>query len=53
LKILAIDSSYDQITKASYDYRNCHVYPYLEARGFEIIRCQGKSARYLRVKEKL
>ena len=45
MKILAIDSSYDEITQASYVYRNRHVYPYLESKGFEIIRCQGKSAR--------
>ena len=53
MKILAIDSSYDQITKASYDYRNRHVYPYLEARGFEIIRCQGKSARRIYVESEI
>lgn len=45
LKILAIDSSYDGITKASYVYRNRHVYPYLESKGFEIVRCQDKLAR--------
>ena len=45
LKILAIDSSYDKITQASCVYRNRHVYPYLESKGFEVVRCQGKSAR--------
>lgn len=45
MKILAIDSSYDEITQASYVYRNRHVYPYLESKGFEVVRCQGKSAR--------
>ena len=45
LKILAIDSSYDEITQASCVYRNRHVYPYLESRGFELVRCQGRSAR--------
>ncbi len=45
LKILAIDSSYDQITQASYVYRNRHVYPYLESKGFEVVRCQGRFAR--------
>ena len=53
LKILAIDSSYDQITKASYDYRNRYVYPYLESRGFEIIRCQGRSARRIYVESEI
>ena len=52
MKILAIDSSYDRVTQASYDYRNRHVYPYLESRGFEIVRCQGKSARRFHVKPK-
>jgi len=52
LKILAIDSSYDRITQASYDYRNRHVYPYLESRGFEIVRCQGELARRFHVKSK-
>ena len=45
LKILAIDSSYDKITQASCVYRNRHVYPYLESKGFELVRCHGKSAR--------
>ncbi len=45
MKILAIDSSYDKITQASYVYRNRHVYPYLESKGFEVVRCQGKLAR--------
>ena len=45
MKILAIDSSYDEITHASYVYRNRYVYPYLESKGFELVRCQGQSAR--------
>lgn len=45
MRILAIDSSYDEITHASYVYRNRHIYPYLESRGFKIVRCQGQSAR--------
>ncbi len=53
LKILAIDSSYDKITRGSYDYRNRRVYPYLENRGFEIVRCQDQSARRFYVKSKL
>ena len=32
LKILAIDSSYDKITQASYVYRNRHVYPYTKSK---------------------
>lgn len=49
MKILAIDSSYDEITHASYVYRNRHVYPYLESKGFELVRCQGQSARRVHV----
>jgi hypothetical protein len=45
LKALAIDSAYEPVTKAGYDYRQEHVYPYLEAKGFGILRCQGKLAR--------
>ena len=45
MKILAIASSYDEITRASCVYRNRHVYPYFESKGFEVVRCQGKSAR--------
>ena len=49
MKIIAIDSSYDKITQASCTYRNRHVYPYLESKGFEIVRCQDKSARRIYV----
>lgn len=52
LKILAIDSSYDKITQASCVYRNQHVYPYLESKGFELVRCQGKLARRIYVEPK-
>jgi len=43
--VLAIDSNYDVITKAAFDYREAHVYPYLHERGLVIHRCQGKLAR--------
>ena len=43
--VLAIDSSYDYITTAAFKYRQIHVYPYLEEKGFHIERCQGKLAR--------
>ena len=43
MKILAIDSSYDEITQRFLRiYRNRHVYPYLESKGFELVRCQGQ-----------
>ncbi len=53
MKILAIDSNYDKITQGSCEYRNRHVYPYLESKGFEIVRCQDQSARRFYVKSKL
>lgn len=43
--VLAIDSNYDDLTKIIYNYRQTHVYPYLEDKGFSIERCQGKLAR--------
>jgi hypothetical protein len=43
--VLAIDSSYDAITTAAFNYREEHVYPYLAEKGFVIERCQGKLAR--------
>ena len=45
LKILAIDSNHDQATQACCDYRNKHIYPYLESKELELLRCQGKLAR--------
>lgn len=43
--VLAIDSSYDEITTAAFNYRQLHVYPYLIEKSFHIERCQGKLAR--------
>ena len=51
LKILAIDSSHDELTQASCVYRNRHVYPYLESKGFELVRCQDQSARRIHVEQ--
>ncbi|HEY9702504.1 MAG TPA: hypothetical protein V6C58_08665 [Allocoleopsis sp.] len=42
---LGVDSSYDEITTLAYNYRQTHVYPYLQEKGFLIARCQGKLAR--------
>lgn len=47
--VLAIDSNFEPITKAGHDYRNDFVYPYLEGRGFPLIRCQGPLARRIYV----
>lgn len=43
--VLAIDSNYDDITAAAFNYRQLHVYPYIREKGFNIERCQGKLAR--------
>ncbi len=42
--VLAIDSNFEPVTEAAFNYRQKYVYPYLE-RGFKIVRCQGKLAR--------
>jgi hypothetical protein len=43
--ILAIDSSYDNLTQIIFEYRQTNVYPFLQDRGFLIEQCQGKLAR--------
>jgi hypothetical protein len=43
--VLAIDSNFEPFTKAAFDYRQKHVYPYLEAKGFHVKRFQGPLAR--------
>jgi hypothetical protein len=42
---LAVDSNFEPWTKAAFDYRQRHVYPYLERKGFTAVRCQGPLAR--------
>lgn len=43
--VVAIDSNYEPVTKAAFDYRQQYVYPYLEEKGFTIVRYQGPLAR--------
>jgi hypothetical protein len=43
--VVAIDSNYDPVTKAAYDYREQRVYPYLISRGFRVNKFQGTLAR--------
>jgi hypothetical protein len=43
--VLAIDSNYEEVTKIGFDYRQKNVYPYLEKKGFTIVRLQGPLAR--------
>jgi hypothetical protein len=42
---LAIDSSYEPVTRAGFNYRQANVYPYLTSHGLSVRRCQGKLAR--------
>ncbi len=49
LFVLAIDSNYEPVTKAAFEYREQHVYPYLESKGYQLIRCQGLLARRIYV----
>jgi hypothetical protein len=43
--VIAVDSNFEPFTKAAFEYRQKHVYPYLEARGFNVMRFQGSLAR--------
>jgi hypothetical protein len=47
--VLAVDSNYEPVTKAAFDYRQEKVYPYLEGKGFTLARCQGPLARRIYV----
>src|SRR5690606_28745211 len=49
LNVLAIDSNYEPVTKAAFDYRERHVYPYLLSKGLTLVRCQGLLARRIYV----
>jgi hypothetical protein len=43
--VIAVDSNFEPFTKAAFEYRQKHVYPYLEAKGFNVVRFQGSLAR--------
>jgi hypothetical protein len=45
LVALAVDADFEPITKAAYTYRQVNVYPYLEAKGWQLQRCQEALAR--------
>jgi hypothetical protein len=49
LTALAVDANFEPITQAGFQYRQTNVYPYLEAKGFAIQRCQGSLARRIYV----
>lgn len=42
---LGIDSNYEPVTRAAFQYREEHVYPYLQAKGFTVKKLQGPLAR--------
>lgn len=43
--VLAIDSNDEPVARAAYLYREKHVYPYMQSKGYTIVRCQGALAR--------
>lgn len=43
--VLAIDSKHDALTKSGFDYREKHVYPYLQTCGLTVKKLQGPLAR--------
>ncbi|HVT89414.1 MAG TPA: hypothetical protein VHD56_11220 [Tepidisphaeraceae bacterium] len=45
IDVVAIDSNYEEVTRQGFDYREKNVYPYLESKGFTVVRRQGKMAR--------
>jgi hypothetical protein len=49
---LGIDSNYEPVTKAAFEYREKHVYPYLKKKGFSVEKCQGTFARRIYVAPK-
>ncbi len=49
IQVLAIDSNYEPVTKAGFDYREKHVYPYLSQKGLTITKKQGALARRIYV----
>jgi hypothetical protein len=45
ITVLGIDSNYEPVTRVTFQYRERHVYPYLQAKGFTIKKFQGPLAR--------
>ena len=43
--VLAVDSNYEPVTLAGFQYREAHVYPYLQSKGFTLRKLQGPLAR--------
>ena len=40
ITLLGIDSNYEPVTRAAFQYREKHVYPYLQGKGFAITKLQ-------------
>jgi len=49
LTVLAVDANFEPVTQAGFQYRQANVYPYFEAKGFAVQRCQGPLARRIYV----
>lgn len=49
--VLAIDSNFEDLTQAASIYREQHVYPYLESKGYHVNLLQGSQVDYDSVKE--
>jgi hypothetical protein len=43
--VLGIDSNYEPVTRAAYQYREANVYPYIITKGFRVTKLQGPLAR--------
>ena len=43
--VLAIDSNFEPVTEAPFEYREQNVYPYFKQKGFTVVRRQGSMAR--------
>jgi hypothetical protein len=47
--VLAIDSNFEPVTEAPFEYREQNVYPYFVDKGFTVVRRQGSKARRAQV----
>ena len=44
VSILGIDSNFEPLTLAAFNYREAHVYPHFTTKGFTVDKCQGVEA---------
>lgn len=52
-KIIAIDSNWESVTEAGYQYRQANVYPVFRNQGYRIVKAQGINANRANVESKL